>query len=130
MKLNIIFILLIYLSFAKQKKLKNGVYNIIANDLYLTSYKGNITLSDKFIINTLFRVRKISGYFKDTFYTIENIDSNNRLVYIKDKELIFDRINSTFDLWYIYKINNESFIFKNINNCYIIIINFHIFCNY
>ena len=100
------------------------------NDLYLTSYKGNITLSDKFNINTFFRIRKILGYFNYTCYKIENIDSNNRLVYIKDKELVFDRINNTFDLWYIHKISNESYTLKNINRCYIIIIKFHIFCNY
>ena len=51
MKLNKILILLIYLSFSKLKKIKSGVYNIIANELYLNSYKGNISLSDKIIIS-------------------------------------------------------------------------------
>ena len=110
--------------------MKNGVYNIIANDLYLYSYKGNISLSNEFKINTFFRIRKISELFNGSFYKIEQIDSNNRLVYLKEKELIFDKINTTFDLWNIHKISYDSYTIKNINSCYIIAIKFHIFCNY
>ena len=110
--------------------MKNGVYNIIANDLYLYSYKGNISLSNEFKINTFFRIRKISEPSNGSFYKIEQIDSNNRLVYLKEKELIFDKINTTFDLWNIHKISYDSYTIKNINSCYIIAIKFHIFCNY
>ena len=130
MKLNKILILLIYLNFVNEKNVKNGVYNIIANDLYLYSYKGNISLSNEFKINTFFRIRKISELFNGSFYKIEQIDSNNRLVYLKEKELIFDKINTTFDLWNIHKISYDSYTIKNINSCYIIAIKFHIFCNY
>ena len=130
MKLNKILIILIYLSFANENRVKNGVYNIINNDLYLNSYKENIFLSDKFKTNTFFRIRIISGFFNDTFYKIEKIDSDNRLVYLKDKELIFDKTNTSLDLWNIHKISYDGYIFQNINSCYIIIIKFHIFCNY
>ena len=125
-----ILILSIYLCFVNQQKVKNGVYNIITNNLYLNSYQGNIILSDKFNINTFFRIRKIARFYNDTLYKIEKTDLYNRLVYAKDKELIFDKFKTFFDLWYIKKVNNESYIFKNIKNCYIIIINFHIYCNY
>ena len=125
-----ILILSIYLCFVNQQKVKNGVYNIINNNLYLNSYKENIFLSDEFGVNTFFRIRKIARFANDTLYKIEKGDLYNRLVYVKDKELIFDKFRTFFDLWYIQKANNESYIFKNINNCYIIIINFHIFCNY
>jgi hypothetical protein len=109
---------------------KNGVYNILTNDLYLSSYKGNISLSDKFKTNTFFRIRIISGFFNDTYYKIEQIESDNRLVYLKDKELIFDKTNTSLDLWNIHKISYDGYIIKNINGCYIITIKFHIFCNY
>ena len=130
MKLNKILILLIYLSFAKQKKIKNGVYNIIANDQYLNSYKGKVSLSDNFNANTLFRIKLMKGFFNFTLYKIEQIDSNNRLVYLKNKQLVFDTINSTFDLWYIHKVSNDSYVFKNIYGCYALIIKLYIFCNY
>ena len=130
MKLNKILILLIYLSFAKQKKIKNGVYNIIANDQYLNSYKGKVSLSDNFNANTLFRIKLMKGFFNFTLYRIEQIDSNNRLVYLKNKQLVFDTINSTFDLWYIHKVSNDSYVFKNIYGCYALIIKLYIFCNY
>ena len=130
MKLNKILILLIYLSFSKLKKIKSGVYNIIANELYLNSYKGNISLSDKYNVNTLFRIKLIRGFFNYTLYKIELIDSNNRLVYLIDNQLVFNAINSTFDLWYIHKVSNDSYVFKNIIGCYVLIMKFNIFCNY
>ena len=125
-----ILILTIYLSFVNQQKVKNGVYNIITNNLYLKSGERNIYLSDKFNINTFFRIRKISRFSNDTLYKIEKTDSYYRLLYVKDNELIFDKFRTFFDLWYIYKVSSENYIFKNINNCYIIIIYFHIFCKY
>ena len=130
MKLNNIFVLLLYICFSFQKNAKNGIYNIMNNNLYLNSYKGKLSFSDKFNKNTFFRIRKISGSLNKTYYSIEEIESNNKLKYIKDKELYFDDINNNLELWNFLKVNNESYIIKNINNCYIIIIDFHIFCNY
>ena len=106
------------------------IYNIIANDQYLNSYKGKVSLSDNFNANTLFRIKLMKGFFNFTLYKIEQIDSNNRLVYLKNKQLVFDTINSTFDLWYIHKVSNDSYVFKNIYGCYALIIKLYIFCNY
>ena len=96
----------------------------------MNSYKGNISLSDKYNVNTLFRIKLIRGFFNYTLYKIELIDSNNRLVYLIDNQLVFNAINSTFDLWYIHKVSNDSYVFKNIIGCYVLIMKFNIFCNY
>ena len=130
MKLINLLILLIYICFSFQKNIKNGVYNIINNDSYLNSNKGQLSLSNKFNANTFFRITKKSGNLNDTCYFIEEIESNNRLTYLIDKELILDNLNSDSELWNILKINNDSYIIRNVNSCYIIIINSNIFCKY
>ena len=130
MKNNYIILLILYLCATKQKKVKNGVYNIIYNDLYLNSYKGKLSLSEQFNINTFFRIIRVSGNFNNTYYKIEKADSNNKLINLENNDVIMDKINTTFELWNIKKIRNNSYIMKNINNCYIVIIKYHIFCKY
>ena len=67
---NIIIILYILISFVIQKSIRNGVYNIINEQQYLSYYKKELFLSFKFNINTFFRIIKVLGYFNYSLYRI------------------------------------------------------------
>ena len=78
-------------------------------------------MSEQFNKNTFFRIIRVSGNFNNTYYKIEKADSNNKLINLENNDVIMDKINTTFELWNIKKIRNNSYIMKNINNCYIVL---------
>ena len=129
-KNNIIVILYILISHVFQKNLKNGVYNIQNENQYVAYRKKEIYLSINFNINTLLKVVKVSGYFNNSLYRIEQIESSNKMIYLKNGEISFSRNINGLELWKIIETNKETYIIQNINKCYIVIKKNKIFCEY
>jgi len=120
MKLNKIIILL-YLFLTNQNLVNNGVYNILFKNSYIYYYKGKILLSNEFKYpNTFIRIRKISGNFNETLFSIQEIDKRYILSYLDSQEIIFNKKKNTIKLWNFIKINENNYIIKNSNNCYIV----------
>ena len=124
---NLIFIL--YFSCIINKSFKNGVYNIIVDDLYLSYYKKNTFLSDYFHQNTLFKIIKHSNNINEPFYSIEEIGFKKKLSFSKDKIIVLENNNNYKHLWNLKKINRDNFIIKSIENCYIKKYKLKIFCD-
>ena len=129
-KNNIIVILYNLISFVFQKNLKNGVYNILNENQYVTYHKKEIYLSINFNKNTFFKIVKVSGFFNNSLYRIEQIESNNKMIYLQNAEISFSGSINNLDLWKIIKTNKETYIIQNINKCYIIIKGNKFFCQY
>ena len=125
----ITFIVLLYICFSGEKIIKNGVYNFIANKFYLYSLKGKIYLSDNFKHpNTFFRIKRIYSNKNDTFFNIEEIYNNYKLGYLKNNEIAFISNNNNSQVWKFIVLSQKYYIIKNNNDCFLIIINFKIFC--
>ena len=129
-KNNIIAILYNLISFAFQKYIKNGIYNILNENQYVTYHKTEIYLSNNFNKNTFLKVVKVSGYLNNSLFRIEQIESSNKMIYLKNEEISFRGSINNLDLWKIIKTNKETYIIQNINKCYIIIKNNKFFCQY
>ena len=129
-KNNIIVILYILISHVFQKNLKNGVYYIQNENQYVAYRKKEIYLSINFNINTLLKVVKVSGYFNNSLYRIEQIESSNKMIYLKNGEISFSRNINGLELWKIIETNKETYIIQNINKCYIVIKKNKFFCEY
>ena len=129
-KNNIIVILYNLISFVFQKNLKNGVYNILNENQYVTYHKKEIYLSINFNKNTFLKIVKVSGFFNNSLYRIEQIESNNKMIYLQNAEISFSGSINNLDLWKIIKTNKETYIIQNINKCYIIIKGNKFFCQY
>ena len=125
----ITFIVLLYICFSGEKIIKNGVYNFIANKFYLYSLKGKIYLSANFKHpNTFFRIKRIYSNKNDTFFNIEEIYNNYKLGYLKNNEIAFISNNNNSQVWKFIVLSQKYYIIKNNNDCFLIIINFKIFC--
>ena len=123
-------ILIIYICLANQKSINNGVYNILIDNQYVYYYKGRLQLSNEFFYpNTFIRLRKITGNFKDTLFSIEQLNKKYRLSYLDDKELIFHNLKNDLNLWSIIKVNENYFVISNSNNCYIVFENSKLICD-
>ena len=86
MKLNIVLFLCILLSI--ENKIKNGVFNIVSNDLYLYYSRRKIYVSNNIYVTSFFRVIKINGNFKNTLYQIEDIETKKKLTVANNKDLL------------------------------------------
>ena len=125
-------IIFIYIYLASQNVIKNGVYNIINNNAYLSYYKGKITTSLEFRYpNTFFRIKKFNDVYNNTSFIIEETQTNYKLTYLENDELLLKKRKNFSQLWKIIKINNNNdYIFQNaLNNCYIKIIHFKALCD-
>ena len=129
-KINIIVILYILISVVFQKNLKNGVYNILIENQYIAYKKKEIYLSNNFNKNTFLKIAKVSVYFNKILYKIEQIESSNKMIYLKNGEISFSSNINYLELWKIIKTNKETYIIENINKCYIVIKNNKIYCQY
>ena len=123
-------LIIIYINLTFQKKIKNGVYNIISKNLYLYFYKGKIALSENFAYpNTFFRI----NFFKKTpetiFYIIQEIETNELLTPLETREISLDKKITDSQLWQILEINENNYVLKNYNNCYVKIDNKRVFCD-
>ena len=122
-------IFLVYLSPSKVKIIKNGIYNLMIDNLYLYSQQENISVSDKYKYpNTLVRIKLITQNLNNTFYIIEKLSEKFKLGYTNTKEISFNINNKISYLWNFIEINNDEYIIKNKNNCFIYLINNKLFC--
>ena len=112
-----IFILSLFVSFSKQINIANGVYNLMMENFYLQYYKRKILIIDNpKHPNTFFRIQ----FSSNNYYNIEEIYTKYQLIYLETKELIFtNRKVEKCNLWTFIKANNNKYVIKNINNCYI-----------
>ena len=129
MKLNIVLFLFILLSI--ENKIKNGVFNIVSNDLYLYYSRRKIYVSNNIYVTSFFRVIKINGNFKNTLYQIEDIETKKKLTVANNKDLIFvqqkNEINN-YLFWNFKRLENNSYLIENIQHCFLIISNLNISC--
>ena len=126
-------IILSYIYFSTQEIIKNGVYNIMNDNLYLCQRKNKtLSLSEKFLYpTTYFRIVYISEsskIFNTHFYNIEEIITNSKLSFLENKELILNKNNSYFHLWNLIKLDDNNFIIKNKDNCFLKVNETSCFC--
>ena len=129
MKLNIIFFL--YILLTTESFIKNGVYNIVSNNLYLYYSRRKIFLSDNIYDTSFFRLIKVKGNFKNSLYQIEDIETKKKLAVSNNKDLIFVKTNNKMNnyiFWNFQKLENNTYLIKNIQDCFIIINNLYISC--
>ena len=117
-------IILSYIYFSTQEIIKNGVYNIMIDNLYFCQRKNKtLSLSENFLYpNTFFRIiyiSNVSNIYNDSFYNIEEIITNSKLSFLENKELIMNKKNNIYQLWNFIKLNENDFIIKNTDSCYI-----------
>ena len=125
-----IFIILFYKFNSNGKLLKNGIYNLIIDDLNLYYYKRKLYVSDEFKYPfAFFRIKKVSINYNYTLYNIEELLKKFKLSYLDNRELHFVRRNNNSYFWNFIKIDNDKYIIKNIDGCFIKVINFRIFCD-
>lgn len=125
-----IFILLIitYFYLSSQKNIKSGVYTILFNEQYLFYSNRKIYISPDFGSNSLFRIKKESKNINDSLYFIGNIQNSIKLGVSNNKELKFISGNYNFHPWNFFNINDNEYIIRNINNCYVIVDNSKVLC--
>ena len=129
LKNKLIIFLIFYISITNQKLIKNGVYNIVSNDLYLKNHNNTLKVSKKFgYPNTFIRIVKTHTNYDENYYLIELIVSNLKLRYLEKNNIIFSDNKDNFDLWNIIETSNDNFVIKNINNCFIKIYKLNVFC--
>ena len=129
MKQNFIIILL-YILFIKHNTIKNGVYNLLFDNSYLSYNNKYLSLLNYCDYpKTFFRIIKISSNINNSFYNIEQINYKLNLSYAENNELTFNNNSKNLDLWNFVKISENIFVIKNYNNCYLKINNSKFFCN-
>jgi hypothetical protein len=122
------FILLLYIILSIEKKIKDGVYSIINDNLYLDYNKGKISLNANFKYpNTFFRIKKIIKTFNNSFYYIEELINHLKLSYFENNELNF--IGNESLLWNFLQVDDKNYVIQNYEKCYIIIKNSKVFCD-
>ena len=128
MNLNLVIIIL-YIFLSLQNDIKNGIYNIIFDNLYLSYHKLKLSSTHNFRQNTFFRLRKTDLPFNEIFYNIEEIKTNYKLIFSENKELVFNNENDNRQLWSLIKKDKYHFSIKNKNNsCYIKVDKFKYHC--
>ena len=126
----IIFIFLLYFNLYIQENIKNGVYNILVNNLYLYNYKRQISLTDNFIYpNTFFRIKNVLDEKNESFYNIEKIDSNYKIDVLEGKTLYISRKKNDSHFWKFIKIKDDSFNIQNKESCFLKTKGMNIFCD-
>jgi len=64
----------------------------------------------------------------ETFYNFEPIEKKIELTVIENKSLMFSNEKGIHQLWNIKKSDEQNYIIKNINNCFILIVGLNVFC--
>ena len=124
--INVIFF--IY-SFSIQQLITNGIYYLATNNLFLFNNKSSISLSKKYLNNfSSFRIIRYESIYNVSFYNIEEISTNYKLTILKNRELYFKKEKNKYQNWDFFKTNDNNYVIKNEDNCYINITNSHIFC--
>ena len=97
----------------ESKSLRNGIYNFIVDNLYLSFYKKKISLSPIFDQNSFFRIRRIRNYNDDFFYEIEDIHKNYKLSISGNKEIKFIIKITETRMWSFLDVGENFFVIKN-----------------
>ena len=122
-------IILFYILIIKQNSVKNGVYNLLLENLYLSYNNRYISLLNYCNYpKTFFRIIKVSGNFNNSFYKIELIKNKLNISASENSELTFYNKNKNLYLWNFIKIDDNIFVIKNYNNCYLKNIKSKFFC--
>ena len=129
--INLLLLISLFVNNSFQTKLLKGVFNIIWNNYYLYYDKNKIFLNNSFKYPySFFRIINIP---KKDYYQIEIIDLNKKLCYFENKKITLTnsaiKKNIKYTFWNFIKKNNNNYIIRNINNCYIKIVNYNIICD-
>ena len=126
------FILLffIYICSVLANMIKNGIYNFINDNFHLFNNGTNLSLSYDFKYPfTFIRIKKADKIKNITFYNIENLHKKFKLGFFGDNKLKFYQNESNSNLWNFIQINGNTYIIKNINNCFIKVFNLKLYCD-
>ena len=117
-----------YICFAIQESIKNGVYNLMVDNLYLKSFKKKLFLSkDSKYPNIFFRIR-INSTTNDNLYYIETLNTHKKLGIFKNKSIIIGEEKNELQLWNFLNITNHTFAIRNKGYCFLTIKNSKLFC--
>ena len=123
-------LIIIYICFSFQNKIKNGIYNLITENSYLYYNKRKLNISENLLYpNSFFRIKKVAGILNNSLYNIEDLFKNLKLSFSENKELNFIDNNTESVLWSFININENNYVIKNNDNCYIIISKYKVFCD-
>ena len=88
--------------------------------LKLDYHNKYISISDNFAYpNTFFRIIRAKINTSDYIYNIEQIITNLKLSYSESNELIFDKKKNDLENWFLIKTNENNYLIRNYNKCYI-----------
>ena len=120
---------LLYRICLNKEALKNGIYNLMTDGQYLFYINKNLNVSKNFRYpNTFFRIKMLYKTINGTFYNIEELNKNLKLIHSENKELSFNRKKDNISIWKIIKSGEKKYVIKNKNNCYIKVDNFKVLC--
>ena len=125
------FILLffIYICSVSGNMIKNGIYNFINGNFHLFNNGTNTSLSYDFKYPfTFIRIKKAAKIENITLYYIENLHKKFKLGFYGDNKLNFFPNDSNSNLWNFIKLNGNTYIIKNINNCFIKVSKLKLYC--
>ena len=124
-------IIVLFINIPNIKNIKNGVYNLMLNNLNLLYNKRRLFLSESFKYpNAFFRISKVYKSKNESYYNIEEIYTKYKLSYFKNKELFFNKNNDDFEIWRIVKLKENNFIIKNKqSNCSIFFNDYKFICD-
>jgi hypothetical protein len=99
------------------------------DNLYLSNSETTIYISKTFNYhNSFFRIIQIEKIDEVVSYNIENIDKIYDLTVLENRTLIFDRKKYKKSLWNFNKMNNNKYVIKNRDNCYILVHKLKVYC--
>ena len=115
------FLTIIYGCLSFEAELSDGVYTFLLDGMYLSYIDGNFMQSYIFDNRALFRILSIRfSLNSDSYYNIEEINTNFKLSLTENKELTFNSIINYSENWRFIRLENNYFIIKNKNyQCYI-----------
>ena len=109
----------LFLSFSLQL-ITESVYNLLWRNHYLSFNQSKFIISDIFNYPiSLFRIKTISN---SSYYYIEEINTDYKLGYSLNSELIFyegKKKNNSFIAWEFINVKENIYVIKNKNICYI-----------
>ena len=108
--------ILIYILFAYNIAIQNGVYILVTNNMYLDYHNKYLTISENFTYpKTFFRITKNNFNTRDYIYNIEQIITNLKLTCSESNELIFTNKRNDLENWLLIKTNENNYLIKNYN---------------
>ena len=106
-------IIILYIKSSYQKIIKNGVYNIANNNLNLYRKGNSISLSEYFDYPySYYRIIKLKANKSEIFYNIEAMETNYKLSYLENKEVILNNNIDNCQLWKLIQIKENNYSIK------------------